>query len=66
MNKLLLLSGIILILLGLSQGLKYLLDYALLTEYGKGVVWGSVLLTLAGGGLIFFGIRRNTNSGKQH
>jgi hypothetical protein len=34
------------------------MSYSNLTPYGKGFVWGSVLLILFGGLLIFWGFRK--------
>ena len=60
MKTMVILLGISLILIALSQGLKLLSDYSLLTDYGKGIVWGSALLFLSGSGLVFLGLRRKT------
>ncbi len=58
MKKIALITGIILSLVGFLQGFRYFSDYNILTQYGKGYVWGSVFLLLIGLGLIYFGIRK--------
>ena len=58
MKKIGLITGIILTLMGLFQGARYLFYYNDLTAYGKGFVWGSVLLILVGVLLIFFGLKK--------
>jgi len=40
--------GFAFIAFGLFQGLKYLLDYSKLSEFGKGYVWGSIFWLLLG------------------
>jgi multisubunit Na+/H+ antiporter MnhG subunit len=48
LKKLLLILGVIACLLALFPLLKFIFDYGLLTEYGKGFIWGKVLLLLFG------------------
>jgi ABC-type multidrug transport system permease subunit len=58
MKKIALATGIVLSFIGGIQGSRYFLDYSLLTQYGKGFVWGSVVLFLIGIVLIYFGLRK--------
>jgi len=59
MKKVALIIGIILSLIGALQGFRYFFDYNILTQYGKGYVWGSVFLLAIGIILICLGIKRN-------
>lgn len=59
MKKLFLVAGIITASLGLLQCGKYLWDYHALTQFGKGYVWGSVLLLAIGTILIITGLTKN-------
>jgi hypothetical protein len=52
--------GTLLFLVGLLQTFKYVMSYSTLTAYGKGFVWGSVLLILFGGLLLFWGFRKRS------
>ena len=52
--------GALLLLVGLLQTLKYVMSYSTLTPYGRGFVWGSVLLILFGGLLLFWGFRKRS------
>lgn len=62
MKKIALILGIMLTLLGVFQGFRYLFDYNTLTQYGKGYVWGSMFLLITGLVLISFGlIKKETN-----
>ena len=58
MKKLALIIGIISSLIGFFQVVRYLFDYNVLTQYGKGYVWGSILLLLIGILLIYLGLRK--------
>lgn len=58
MKKVLLFVGVILVLLGVFQGGRYIFDYELLSSYGKGYVIGSGLLFLLGVLLIYFGLKK--------
>ncbi|OQC38302.1 MAG: hypothetical protein BWX63_00402 [Bacteroidetes bacterium ADurb.Bin041] len=62
MRKVALIIGIVLLLIGFFQGFRYLFDYNILTQYGKGYVWGSIFLLIAGLVLIFFGLKKKKNS----
>ena len=61
MKKSALIIGIVLLLIGFIQGVRYLLDYNTLTQYGKGYVWGSILLFVMGILLIYIGVRKKNN-----
>lgn len=50
--------GVILSLLGLIQGGRYLFDYNSLSPYGKGFAWGSLFLIMIGLTLIFVSLRK--------
>ena len=50
--------GVLLLLVGLVQTSKYAMNYRSLTPYGQGFVWGSVLLFLFGGLLLYVGLRK--------
>jgi hypothetical protein len=60
-----LIAGIVLSLSGLVQGGRYVFDYEKLAPYGKGFVWGSVFLFLAGVGLVYLALRKRRASGAQ-
>lgn len=62
MKKITLIFGVILLLVGLFQGGRYFWDYNALSQYGKGFVWGSIILFLVGILLIYLGLRKNKNS----
>lgn len=46
-------SGGLMLLLAINGLIRYAGDYSVLTEYGKGYVWGNIILMIAGTGLIF-------------
>ncbi len=58
MKKVLLIIGIVLSGVSLYQVSQYILNYNMLSEYGKGYVWGSIILFLIGVILILLGIRK--------
>ncbi|MCO5251079.1 MAG: hypothetical protein M9949_06615 [Candidatus Kapabacteria bacterium] len=58
MKKVILAIGIILFLIGLFQGGRYFFDYNVLSHYGKGYVWGSVIILLLGVALIIIGLKK--------
>ncbi|NQW29058.1 MAG: hypothetical protein HQ472_00910 [Ignavibacteria bacterium] len=62
MSKLSMIVGVVILLLGLYQGGKYVLDYNSLTSYGQGYVWGSILLIICGAVLIVFGLKKRKSS----
>ncbi len=58
MKKVSLILGIILSLVGLFQVFRYIFEYNTLMQYGKGYVWGSIILFAIGLVLIYFGLRK--------
>ena len=58
-NVVLFTVGILFVLLALLQGWRYVSDYEVLSSYGKGYIWGNVLLLVVGILLILAGIRRH-------
>jgi len=52
MKKILLYVGLIVVLIAAIPLLNYALDYNILTDYGKGFIWGKILLLLVGAVLI--------------
>ena len=62
MKKIALIIGIVLSLIGFIQCFRYFFDYNMLTPYGKGYVWGSILLFLLGILLIYIGLRKKKTS----
>ena len=54
MKVLFLIIGIVFLFLGIMQSYQYIFDYSLLNEYGKGYIWGNIILVLLG--IIFIGI----------
>lgn len=58
MKRIALVAGIILTLVSLISILQYAPDYAQLSTYGKGFIWGKLLLLALGIGLIVFGGRK--------
>lgn len=57
MKKILFITGIALSVLGFLQGYPYVFNYGILTEYGKGYVWGSAILFFTGMVVIFFAFK---------
>lgn len=50
--------GVLFLVLGLYQGGRYAVDYSFLSSYGKGYVWGSLLLIIVGSILVYLSIRK--------
>lgn len=48
MKKILNSLGILLLFAGIIPLIQYLIDYKILSEYGKGYVWGKIILVLGG------------------
>lgn len=40
--------GVLLILIGIASITRYLTDYSVLSPYGKGYVWGNLLMVFIG------------------
>lgn len=57
----LIIIGCLLFVLGAVQGLPHIPDYGKLTDYGKGYVWGSVLLMVIGLLISVFFLKRKSN-----
>jgi hypothetical protein len=62
MKKIILILGIIISLIGIYQSGRYFLDYSTLSQYGKGYVWGSIILFLIGVVLIYLGLKKKKTS----
>jgi vacuolar-type H+-ATPase subunit I/STV1 len=62
MKKISLIIGFILSIIGFFQGFKYISDYNILTQYGKGYVWGSIILLGIGLVLIYFRFEKKKTS----
>jgi hypothetical protein len=60
MKKLFLILGIILCLIGGLQTGRYLVDYDVLSEYGKGYVWGSIIMLVLGLIFLYFGLKKKS------
>jgi hypothetical protein len=60
MKKIALVLGIILVMIGLLQGIRYFLHYNHLTPFGRGYVLGSFLLFLTGLILTFWGLKSSS------
>jgi len=58
MKKFSLITGLFLSVVGFFQCYKYLFVYETLTQYGKGYVWGSILLLIMGFLLIYLGAKK--------
>ncbi len=58
MKIFLLILGIVLGVLGSIQTFKYITDYSVLTQYGKGFIWGSIILIIVGVALIYLSFRK--------
>ncbi len=61
MKKVVFILGIIFFIIGSIQFGRYISSYSILTEYGKGFVWGSILLSLIGVLFIYLGLRKKKN-----
>ena len=53
--------GILLVLYSLATVSQYIGDYSILTEYGKGFVFGKIILFAIGIILIAFGVKKKKN-----
>jgi len=58
MKKIMLIVGCLLILLASYQGGRYIFDYNILSEYGKGFIWGNIIILLTGISLVYLGIKK--------
>ncbi|RCX05481.1 hypothetical protein [Schleiferia thermophila] len=57
MKKILFITGIASSVFGFFQGYPYVFDYGILSNYGKGYVWGSALLFFTGLAMIYFALK---------
>jgi len=58
MKKWIVAIGTLFLLLGILQFFKYFSNYNILTQYGKGYVWGSGILIIIGIILIIAGTKK--------
>ncbi|KOH43874.1 hypothetical protein [Sunxiuqinia dokdonensis] len=58
MKKFLRITGIVLSFFSFLSLLKYIFDYNILSEYGKGYLWGKITLFLIGVVLMYFGLKK--------
>ncbi len=58
MKKWIVAIGTLFLLLGILQFFKYFSNYNILTQYGKGYVWGSGILIIIGIILIIVGTKK--------
>lgn len=59
MKKIVLVLGILILLISFLSLRSYILDYAILTQYGKGYIWGNIILVSLGIFMIYIGIKKN-------
>jgi len=57
MRKVIIIFGAIITVIGIYQVSKYLFDYNMLTQYGKGYVWGSIFLIMIGVIFLIIGLK---------
>ena len=57
MKKLFLFIGIFIVLGSLLSLQSYITDYAVLSQYGKGYIWGKIILAIVGIGLVYVGLK---------
>jgi len=48
--------GLFLIIFSISSMWEYFWDYSILSDFGKGFIWGNIIVLLLGIGIFFFGI----------
>jgi len=65
MKYFLIILGCILLLISIYQSFPYLLDYQYLSEYGKGYIWGNIILLIIGVLLLLLGIRKYRSKVKE-
>ncbi len=58
MKKLFLGLGILLILFSVFSFGQYIMDYNVLSDYGKGYIWGKGIILAAGLTLLYFGLKK--------
>lgn len=57
-------AGSVLLLIGLLNVIRYISDYNVLAPYGKGFVFGNVLLMALGIMALFYGLRKGDSPSK--
>jgi hypothetical membrane protein len=62
MKTILIIAGGILVFLSVIPIIQFVFDYNELSDYGKGYIWGNVLLFLLGSLLLFMGIKKKRKS----
>lgn len=58
MKKVAAISGVIVFLIGSFNVIKYLSSYNELAPYGRGYVWGNVILIIVGLALTYYGLKK--------
>ncbi len=58
MKKVALIAGIILSFVGFFQVIGNLAKYNTLTQFGKGYVWGSMMLLVIGLSFVYLGLKK--------
>lgn len=59
MKKFLRITGTVLSFISFLSLFKYIFDYNMLSDYGKGYLWGKIALFLIGVVLMYFGFKEN-------
>jgi len=62
MKTILIIAGGIIVFLSVVPIIQFVFDYNELSEYGKGYIWGNILLFLLGCVLLFVGIKKKRKS----
>lgn len=58
MKKILFIAGLFIVVLALTALASYIVDYQDLSAYGKGYIWGKVILLLIGIFFIYWGKKK--------
>jgi hypothetical protein len=58
MKRILIIVGGILVFLAIVPIVQYVFEYDQLSNYGRGYIWGNVLLLLLGSLLLYKGVKR--------
>jgi uncharacterized membrane protein len=64
MKYVLYIIGFILVLVAINGLMKYASDYSVLTDFGKGYIWGNVILLGVGAGILVFAFIRYSGQQK--
>jgi len=62
MKKILIIAGGILVFLSVIPIIQFVFYYNELSDYGKGYIWGNVILFLLGSLFLFLGIKKKKKS----